>query len=551
MLFPEQLEKDEYIRLIAMKKNNQGSPICMNVEYVQSYEEYAAFVHSHKLWDVYNQIATNKGKENGKEESQYRRKVLYFDFDKKDYSDLTDAADFSKLIKEKLPKLFLHACINSGHGYHFYVSVILTDKVQQLLMLNKELIEIVGADPKAALPTQIARIPGTYNHKLSDGSYNYTDLSDCGFVKVVFNDYGKGERFTSFSLDYIEKIIKNFLDLKALQEHFELRDVVRWDYESLTERPCYLCIQKVFHEGAIKGQRNFWHGRIVHYFTKKSYQESTIYSLCQEWNARCDPPKSQEEIEADTKRFLEKRYNFGGCFQSFPEGDIRREWVGWQCDQACCGTYQNGSMLSPEEDKVRLSMKILLNSDLRIISGHDYLIISILDFYGSDCGRKGFRVSDLKERLTSAEKQKKCMSDEAIKASLLRLQSKKWIEITPDRKNPKKFNESKLKLSRRLREMKNGYIEFYRSILDLLVDGKIPPKAFLVYITLIRNLENGKNVSYDQLADDLDMNRRNNNIFSYIKLLEKEKYLLIEKEDTGKGFECNRYRLISPGFVDE
>ena len=88
MLFPEQLEKDEYIRLIAMKKNNQGSPICMNVEYVQSYEEYAAFVHSHKLWDVYNQIATNKGKENGKEESQYRRKVLYFDFDKKDYSDL-------------------------------------------------------------------------------------------------------------------------------------------------------------------------------------------------------------------------------------------------------------------------------------------------------------------------------------------------------------------------------------------------------------------------------------------------------------------------------
>ena len=37
----------------------------------------------------------------------------------------------------------------------------------------------------------------------------------------------------------------------------------KWNYESLNEYPCYLCVRKMLNEGADKGQRNFWHGRIV------------------------------------------------------------------------------------------------------------------------------------------------------------------------------------------------------------------------------------------------------------------------------------------------
>lgn len=548
MLFPSKFREDEYIRLIALRRNTEGQVINSVVDYVQSFEEYRTFVQKYRYThDVYNQIATNRGKENGTASSQRLRRVLFLDFDFKDYPDLHDAHDFTAMIKAKIPKLYLHACTNSGHGFHFYISVKANvGDFKDLIALNKELVSFLGADARAASTAQIDRPPCTYNHKLEDGTYDYENREKWSFVKVVNNTYMVGKQFKSFDLPYISKQLKYH---KEQLETQQILDKFDWNYESLNEYPCYLCIRKMLNEGADKGQRNFWHGRIVKMLQIEGYQESRIYSMCQEYNQKCRPQKSKEEIEADTERFLKEDYKLLGCYESIAD-PTKRGYVEAQCDKVFCGTYHNGAKISIEEgDAARINKKILLNRDLRTMTGNEYLIITLLDVYKNSFGRRGFRVKNLKEFLYSSVRKKQCIADRLLKTLLLELETKKWIEITPDPKQPKKFDESKLKLTRRLKEFQQGYIEFYFSIAGALIDGRITQVEYIVFITLVRNLTDKKSVTYDQLAEDLAMDK--NNIAKYIKKLQKERCLIVQKEHTDKGYECNKYHFTSPEYFRE
>lgn len=551
MLFPSKFREDEYIRLIALRRNTEGQVVNSVVDYVQSFEEYRTFVQKYRYThDVYNQIATNRGKENGTASSQRLRRVLFLDFDFKDYPDLHDAHDFTAMIKAKIPKLYLHACTNSGHGFHFYISVKANvGDFKDLIALNKELVSFLGADAKAASTTQIDRPPCTYNHKLEDGTYDYENREKWSFVKVVNNTYMVGKQFKSFDLPYISKQLKYH---KEQLETQQILDKVDWNYESLNEYPCYLCIRKMLNEGADKGQRNFWHGRIVKMLQIEGYQESRIYSMCQEYNQKCRPQKSKEEIEADTERFLKEDYKLLGCYESIAD-PTKRGYVEAQCDKVFCGTYHNGAKISIEEgNAVKLDKCILGNRYLQTMTGNEYLIITLLDVYSDTFGRRGFRVKNLKDLLYSSIRQKSCINDRLLKKLLLHLNEKGWIAITPDKKKTT-FDESKIKLNKRLKEFKNGYIEFYFSIANALIDGKIDQIHYLVFITLLRNLADGKKVTYEQLAEDLGMDSENGkyNIGKYIRKLAKERCLIVKKDFNEKGREFNRYQITSPDFFKE
>ena len=65
-MFPSTFRENEYIRLIALRRDYKGDVIASKIGYVQNFEDYAAFVTKYRYThDVYNQIATNRGKENG------------------------------------------------------------------------------------------------------------------------------------------------------------------------------------------------------------------------------------------------------------------------------------------------------------------------------------------------------------------------------------------------------------------------------------------------------------------------------------------------------
>lgn len=556
MLFPEKLKDNEYIRMIALRRNKDGEvgkkEGDREIRYIKSFSAFQWFINEFReTHDVYNQIATNYGKKDGTITSQRMRKVIYLDFDRKDYPNIKDARDCTQLIKEKIPKLFLHGCINSGHGYHYYVSIHPTCNMKEVVEINKTLVSILGADIKAASPTQISRPPCTYNHKLDDGTYDYENKEKWSFVKVIDNRYGVGNQFKAFKLPYLSKLINYY---NQEQENIKILEKQPYNYEILSEYPCYLCINKVLNEGADKGQRDFWLGRIVKMLQANGgYFESQIYSICQEYNTKCRPPKPKNIIEDDVKFYLEKDYKLLGCYESFKIDDPHRKFVEDQCDKAYCATYHNGAKISIAEGQAaRINKKILTRKNFRETKGHEFLIVTLLEVYKNSFGRRGFRVRNLQDLLYSSIQKKNCIGERRLKELLEGLKEKNYIEITPDKKKPDDFKECRLKMSRRLREFQQGYVEFYFSIANALIDGKISQLDYIIYIALVNNLQDRRKVTYDELAETIGLDELSpNEIGKHIRKLSKERCLIIEKQYTDKGYEWNKYKLIDPQRVGE
>ncbi|MEE3352387.1 MAG: hypothetical protein VZR13_08260, partial [Saccharofermentanaceae bacterium] len=437
----------------------------------------------------------------------------------------------------KLPKLFVHAIVDSGHGFHCYICVPETDDLADLVAINRAVAEVVGADPKAVSPTQIARIPLSFN--LKEGGQDP--------VRIVTNAYG-GKYYRPLDLRYIRQMCAEYSRKEAEERILEK---VQWHYEALSEAPDYLCIRRVMEEGADKGQRNFWHGRIVAMLKKEGYTLSRIQQECQEFNLKCRPPKSREEIEADTDRYLAGDYRLLGCYEAFPEGDPRRQWVYDFCDKAHCATHRAGQTITIEgAEPAKINRKALDNKPLRELDGVHFLILTILDVYADTYGRRGFRVSNLEKLLHSSVAKKQCVGKRRLREVLAELVKRKYVELTPDRKAPKDYGRQRIKLSRRLEEFQRGYVQFYFSAANALIDGKISQTDFRVFLCLVRNLQTDhKAVTYDQIADDLDMDPQH--VGRSIRRLRDERCLLVRKQPTESGWEYNRYMILDPDVFRE
>ena len=545
ILYPEKLRENEYIRLIAIhrEENDKGQTI---VRYAKDFEEYREFIYKYRYsYDVYNQIATNRGNVNGSRKSQRYRKVLYLDFDRKDYPNLESVSDFSRLIKQKFPELFIHGIYDSGHGYHFYISIKGSCKLDEIVKLNKTIAEITGADIKAVSPTQISRPPCTYNHKDHDGRYDYKYRDEWNMVKCVLNDYKKGAMFKPFTLPGIAQMIDDYyLELN----NQKVQEKEPWNYDLLPDYPCYLCIRKVMNEGADIGERNFWHGRIVKLLQMEGYTEAKIYSECRDYNQKCRPPKSDRELEADTKSYMEGNYQLLGCYSSFSESDKRREWVERECDKYYCGTYHNGAKISVVKGgAAKLNRKLFQREQFQVMTGNKFLVLTLLEVYKDSYGRMGFRVRNLKRLLYSTIQKRYCIGEDTLKKLLLELEKDSLISLTPDKKKPREFNETKIKLARRLNEFQQGYIEFYFTVANALIDGKISQTDYLVYLALVDNLKSGKSVTYEDLANKIGRKSLTaNEIGKHIRKLAIERCLKVKKEYTERGLEYNHYSFTDP-----
>ena len=545
MLYPDKLKANEYIRLVVIHRNEDGTQNTI-VRYAKNFEKYREFILKYRYsYDVYNQIATNRNNIDGSRKSQRYRKVLYLDFDRKDYPDIDHVKDFSRMIKKKFPNLFIHGIYDSGHGYHFYISIKGSCKIDEIIRLNRALAEITGADLKAVSPTQISRPPCTYNHKNRDGRYNYEYREEWSMVRCVLNDYQSGNQFREYVLPDISSMIDDYYLEQNYQKKLEKEP---WNYDLLPNYPYYLCIRKVMHEGADKGERNFWHGRIVKLLQMEGYTESKIYSMCREYNQKCRPPKSEKEIEEDTKRLMEGNYKFLGCYESLPESDFRRHWLERECDKYHCATYHNGAKISEiRGEAAKLNRKLFKQAVFQEMTGNKFLILTLLEVYKDSYGRMGFRVRNLKRLLYSTIQKRYCIGENKLKGLLLELEKESLITLTPDKKKPKDFNETKIKLARRLNEFQQGYIEFYFTVAGALIDGKISQTDYLVYLALVDSLRSGKSVTYEDLAYKIGRKSLTaNEVGKHIRKLAIERCLKVRKEYTEQGYEYNHYSFTDP-----
>ena len=421
MLYPEKLKDNEYVALFFMKTDKDGNVLIgkdgKKVEfhkYAKNFEEYQDYIDRFRYnFHVYNALATVKvgsdGEPHRREANMRQQRVLFIDFDKKDHPNLKDAHDFTKMIRKKLPNVFLHAYYDSGHGYHYYIIIPPTCKIREISEFNKEICALVGADTNACKVTQISRIPCTFNRKNPDENGKFPMVREIDHYRKHPQQIVK---FHPLNIDNLKRTVVNAKKLFTT-ENIPKLPFVEWKYDTdgfdVKQYSC-LCTEKVFHEGADEHERNTWLGRIIVWLKRQKYADYKIEQMCQEWNTRCRPPKSIAETQDEIKgwyEWFEKNgiEKIGGCWWNI-EDERKREIIHRQCDKYHCkqdvDPYE--SMSISTDVGVKMSQKVLTDGKLcmkgkYIMSGYEYLILTVLDKYMPRTGRTPFTVKDLKYRM--------------------------------------------------------------------------------------------------------------------------------------------------------
>ncbi|MFG6378258.1 MAG: hypothetical protein K1W19_08095 [Lachnospiraceae bacterium] len=556
MLYPEQLKENEYIALFFMKTDKNGNVVIdennKKVEFhrfVKNFEEYQEYINKYRHnFHVYNALATVKPDADGElhrqESNMYQQKVLFIDFDKKDYPDLKNAHDFTKMIKEKLPNMFLHAYYDSGHGYHYYIIIPPTFKIRELCDFNKELCALVGADTNACKVTQVARIPCTFNHK-------YTDKNGAFPFAKEIDHYRKhpqqAAKFHPLNIENLKRAVNN-VKKQFTTENIPELPLTEWKYDTggfdVKLHNC-LCTEKVFHEGADEHERNTWLGRIIVWLKGQRCMDYQIEQKCQEWNLRCRPPKSTAETQSEIEGWYEwisaHGMAVGGCWWNIKEertsGIVRKQCDKFHCRQAI-NPYE--SMSISEDVGVKINQKVLTDSKLSIkgkntMSGYEYLILTVLDKYMPKTGRTVFTIKDLKYRMQykRSGKWQFCMDISTLKKTLEDLENHKCIKVTEPtqaqckKKNPS-FDDKVIKLTRGLKDVDmDKYIIFYYSVARAFICHQITQNEYKVYLCILNNLKDSKSCTLEKISITLDIKK--GNILRAIQNLEIASLLRVDR----------------------
>lgn len=565
MLYPSQLNENEYVCLFMVKTDEEGNPVYHKDgteikfhKYVKKYEQYEELIKKYKYnYHIYTALSTvkfDRKKELHRREANMRqRRVLFIDFDKKDYQNLHSVQEFTQMIKDKLPNLFLHAVYDSGNGYHFYTIIKPTCKVRELCELNKEISQLVGADTNACKVTQVARVPTTYNRK---------HLNEHGKFPLVkeIDHYEKHdisrENFHTLDIEYLRRRLDNAQKIE--QNLLETKPLQKWNYVGdgldIKVYPC-LCTEKILREGADKGQRNTWLGRIISMLRFQGYTEVKIREQCMDWNTRCRPPKNPNEVKKDIEVYLdhEKIYRLNGCWEQIPDQRVK-EMVQAQCDKMHCMQAVQKTNISIEEDiGVKMSQKLLTNAKMRNdketgLSGYEYLIMTILYKYIKDGSKTPFTIKELKRKMhyKKSGKWQLCMDIKTFKNTLDSLIEHHCIElVAPETVRKVTFDDTRIRMKRGLREFNNKYIEFYYSAARAFIAKQITQNEFKVFLCVVNNIREEKSCTIEDMDRILHMGK--SHIIDAIKNLQEAQCIDVVQNRSDKG---NWYNIYSQKYTD-
>lgn len=280
LLFPEKLKEGEYIKIIGFHKDN-GQP-CQ--DFVKDFNEFEYSINlKRKCYNVFVCLSTCTDK-GSKLEDLISRHVLFLDIDKKDNPDIKPS-DIYKAFKERMPNIFIHCLIDSGHGYHVYIGIEKCNDMNKVTAITKEIANALKGrivfDEKAMLGTQLARIPKTINFK------DYKAEGEV-WCNIVSNNI-ENEKFRRFTCNEILKLISS---------------------KNVTVKKSFPCIENMIQNGAVKGERNFCIGRIYSFYKNCGLTDKDILAKVYEFNSKCQPPKSERELISEFNGFKNRNYRY-------------------------------------------------------------------------------------------------------------------------------------------------------------------------------------------------------------------------------------------------
>lgn len=461
--------KDEHITIFATNKENSEISSTQHYKTITGAIEYANKLKHH--WNVYVNLATTDGAGRATE-NMISRNVIAFDFDKKDFNNSLNFKDIIHIFKKV--GLYYHLLIDSGNGFHVYLKTDRTTDVAKLVSVNKSIASKVGADMGATVPTQVLRVPDTYNHKSKKPK----------FVKTIF----KADKILNHDIERLHQ--KYVFDTEIEETNLK--------YVSSKNMPS--CIEQII-KGVPEGERNFCLGRLTKYFQMQNNSYSQALAIIKEWNTKNSPPLSSNSIEYGFKKYWEGNYLLMGC--KSPDASIQAI-LSKYCNKFECSKvdkyeviYTNASelvaFLYRELDTIKYRKgRVLMN-------GNHIVIITTLRQ-----SQEGLNYKQLEQELTSTITKKCCMSRATIYKVLDELEELGIIDkIAGNRKTiPTLYKIKDIDI------VEKEYLAINHHAIRRYVDGAVGQSALRVYVYMKYRLAKGENVVQTELADDMGLSQQ-------------------------------------------
>ena len=256
-----EIEPAEYIRVFQNNKDDTYKKVTFYND-IDEIVNYCSSKYNYGC-NTYFELATTDGVKGAEVNLKYRY-CLGFDFDKK---DLGSAFNHKDIVNRFIDlKIYCHCIVDSGNGYHAYIMINKTNDFNKVNEVQKVLCEKLGADKKAIKPTQVLRVPFTYNVKNQPKEVKIVHLADR-------ND----DKFKPYDIEFLYKKNCN----KVLADDKKIRFTL-----SNTNIP--KCIETVLKNGSVDGDRYKDLCNIVVALRLRNKTLSDIKEVCKEWALKSD-----------------------------------------------------------------------------------------------------------------------------------------------------------------------------------------------------------------------------------------------------------------------
>ena len=508
LVYPS-LEDDEYINITRINDNRVSS------EYFKSTSEaakYALKADKH-YYNTYYSLATTDGL--GRATSNLKtRSCLVFDFDKsalgEDFTHKTILKLFNSI------RLYYHAIIDSGNGYHVYIFIQGTADLEAVEAVQKAVAVRLNADLKATLRTQLMRVPGTINIKHGDSKHvNIIHLADDEHIKRL----------------PIEHYVYNYVTERYKTDNTNVSWVMR---DKFTPS----CVRSILEAGSKVGSRNADLQTLVVALKRQGKSLAEIRAIISEW---LENTQEFQDLEYQIKYMYENLYNGTLNCRECPH---RGECYVREDDYI----DNNPKFKVPQRDLKTITNSRSIRRGVKFMNGSMLIVYGVLANHAN-----GLYRDELIQELTykgddrgTVDNPKCCFSDKTLKQTIDQLEDKGFVEIS--KVGRRSFYKLKSNRVRDDLKVKISFAAVYECIKGRITPTELELYCYLKYLNHIKPKVRGDipraiTVTQEQLARDLRVDRTV--VTKMIQKLLEQKYISINyrAKSANNSFMYNSYVL--------
>lgn len=515
--------QDESIRIVSSSQDGLfNSPIYFNsINKLCSYVDNDMNVCGR---NTYFSLATTDGL-GGKTENLKRRYFLAFDFDEKELGDNCNKTEI--LNRFRNIGVFYNCIVSSGHGFHVYVLIEPTDNIQLVNKVEKAIASLVGADMNAVKPTQLLRIPFTYNVKESVKKVVLIHLDkEDDKVTIKRDDEVKINKINRRSIEWYSN--------KFMPSENSGKTHIEYVLQS-TELP--ECISNMLKDGSKEGTRESDLCNLVVILRKRNKSLSEVQLIAKEWGIKSN---FNDNLEYRVKHIYNNMQWCMKCSECSLKGKCN-SWI-----KVVYARDENDVVIDMPE-KHMSKIKVSKRKDAKVMEANDLLVYSVLKFYKKYS--EGLFRDELVEAITYDDGETKhvALSNKTLSSTLNNLEKNGFIEVSTSSDRRKFYKVVDVKAS------KDFIYSISFSATVKCLEGKITAEELKLfnYMRYIHNKAKRENPEQDKgdsfqvnqelLAKDLGLTQ--SRVAQMIKKLVGVKMLMIyyRAKSKSNGFNYNVY----------